>query len=128
MGKKTKEEIKIQNAMEAGIGPYELTRIEKRKKKNKKDKIVEELAARKVDTDKKKVTDYYVKDGKKYKLEEELGAVQRRGVDLSQKDQEKLKLLGVKQSAKGGMIKGYKHGGSVKAGRLAKRGYGAAKK
>ena len=29
---------------------------------------------------------------------------------------------------KGGMIKGYKHGGSVKAGRLAKRGYGAAKK
>ena len=30
--------------------------------------------------------------------------------------------------AKGGMIKGYKHGGSVKTGRLAKRGYGAAKK
>ena len=114
MGKKTKEEIKIQNAMEAGIGPYELTRIEKREKKNKKDKIVKELAARKVDTDKKKVTDYYVKDGKKIVTEEELGAVQRRGIDLSQKDQNKLKLLGVKQSAKGGMIKGYKHGGEVK--------------
>jgi len=114
MGKKTKEEIKIRNAMEAGIGPYELTRIEKRKEKNKKDKIVRELAARKVDTDKKKVTDYYVKDGKKIVTEEELGAVQRRGIDLSQKDQNKLKLLGVKQSAKGGMIKGYKHGGEVK--------------
>ena len=34
----------------------------------------------------------------------------------------------VMEAAKGGMIKGYKHGGSVKAGRLAKRGYGAAKK
>ena len=34
----------------------------------------------------------------------------------------------VMEVAKGGMIKGYKHGGSVKAGRLAKRGYGAAKK
>ena len=34
----------------------------------------------------------------------------------------------IHKRAKGGMIKGYKHGGSVKAGRLAKRGYGAAKK
>tara|TARA_R110000824_G_scaffold263334_1_gene452051 strand:+ start:323 stop:682 length:360 start_codon:yes stop_codon:yes gene_type:complete len=34
----------------------------------------------------------------------------------------------VMEAAKGGMIKGYEHGGSVKAGRLAKRGYGAAKK
>tara|TARA_R110002110_G_scaffold399981_1_gene616096 strand:- start:255 stop:578 length:324 start_codon:yes stop_codon:yes gene_type:complete len=34
----------------------------------------------------------------------------------------------VTKRAEGGMIKGYKHGGSVKAGRLAKRGYGAAKK
>ena len=87
-----------------------------------------ELAARKVDTDEKKVTDYYVKDGKKIVTEEELGAVQRRGIDLSQKDQNKLKLLGVKQAAKGGMINKKKKKKKKVAGRLAKRGYGAAKK
>ena len=38
------------------------------------------------------------------------------------------KVLPTMEAAKGGEVKGYKHGGSVKAGRLAKRGYGAAKK
>jgi len=121
--KKEKVELKVQNMLEAGIGPYELTRLEKREKNGKK-----ELAARKVDTDEKKVTDYYVKDGKKIVTEEELGAVQRRGIDLSQKDQNKLKLLGVKQAAKGGMINKKKKKKKKVAGRLAKRGYGAAKK
>jgi len=66
--------------------------------------VIASLFARKVDTKKKKVTDYYVKNGKKYKLEEELGAVQRRGVDLSQKNQKRLKLLGIKTKSKGGAI------------------------
>ena len=118
---KEKIKIKTKNALEYGIGPYELTRLEKREKNGKK-----ELAARKVDTDEKKVTDYYVKDGKKIVTKEELGAVQRRGVDLSQKDQNKLKLLGVKQAAKGGMINKKKK--KKLAGRLAMRGYGAARK
>ena len=96
---KEKIKIKTKNALEYGIGPYELTRLEKREKNGKK-----ELAARKVDTKKKKVTEYYVKNGKKYKLEEELGAVQRRGVDLSQKNQKRLKLLGIKTKSKGGAI------------------------
>ena len=123
--KKEKIELKVQNMLEAGIGPYELTRLEKREKNGKK-----ELAARKVDTDEKKVTDYYVKDGKKIVTEEELGAVQRRGVDLSQKDQNKLKLLGVKQAAKGGMINKYAKGGSVKKkNKMATtKGWGASRK
>jgi len=115
--KKEKVELKVQNMMEAGIGPYELTRLEKREKNGKK-----ELAARKVDTENKKVTDYYVKNGKKIVTEKELGEVQRRGIDLSQKDQTKLKLLGVKQSAKGGIVKKYKGGLMVKP-KAAKRGY-----
>ena len=119
--KKEKIELKVQNMLEAGICPYELTRLEKREKNGKK-----ELAARKVDTDEKKVTDYYVKDGNKIVTEEEIGAVQRIGVDLSQKDQNKLKLLGVKQAAKGGMINKKKK--KKLAGRLAMRGYGAARK
>jgi len=124
--KKEKVELKVQNMLEAGIGPYELTRLEKREKNGKK-----ELVARKVDTDEKKVTDYYVKDGKKIVTEEELGAVQRRGIDLSQKDQNKLKLLGVKQAAKGGEVKGYMGGGSVhknKSNMITKRGWGASRK
>ena len=106
------ESKKIQNAMEAGIGPYELTRIEKRNENGKK-----EFAARKVDTENKKVTDYYIIDGKKYVSEEELGAVQRKGIDLSQTNQDKLKLLGVKKNKKGGSVtkSKYSKGGGVRS-------------
>ena len=101
-----------------GLGNYEKKRIEKRIKNGKK-----ESAGRIVDPVTKKVYSMYKgPNGKIIKSTEELGAVQRRGIDLSQKDKDKLKLLGVKQSAKGGIVKKYKGGLMVKP-RAAKRGY-----
>ena len=77
---KEKTTIDIENYASNKIGPYELKRIEKRIKNGKK-----EVAGRIVDTENKKVTEMYKSPkGKKYKLIEELGAVQRRGVDLGQ--------------------------------------------
>ena len=110
--KKITTNIDIEHAL-GSIGPYELKRIEKRKKNGKK-----EVAGRIVDTGNKKVTEMYKSPkGKKYKLTEELGAVQRRGVDLGQTKRGKrvkTKLLGVKKKFKGGLM--------VKP-KAAKRGY-----
>ena len=106
--------VDIQHALDR-IGPYELSRIETRKEEGKKGK---EVAGRIVDTGKKKVTEKYKsKKGKIYTLVEEVGAVQRRGVDLGQTKKGKrvkTKLLGVKKKFKGGLM--------VKP-KAAKRGY-----
>tara|TARA_R100000655_G_scaffold13257_2_gene29887 strand:- start:11700 stop:12008 length:309 start_codon:yes stop_codon:yes gene_type:complete len=77
---KEKTAIDIENKMATGIGPYERKRIEKRTKNGKTESV-----GRIVDPAGKKVYSMYKgPKGKKYKLTEELGAVQRRGVDLSQ--------------------------------------------
>ena len=96
MTKKTKTNISIENKMARGIGAYERKRVETRKKNGKK-----ESAGRIVDPAGKKVYSMYKSPkGKKYKLTEELGAVQRRGVKLGQSKKVKTKLLGVKQKRK----------------------------
>ena len=62
-------------------GPYETKRIERRTKKGKT-----EAAMRQVAPGEKKVYEFYISPkGKKYQTIEELGAVERRGVDLKAK-------------------------------------------
>ena len=86
----------VENKMARGIGPYERKRIEKRTKNGKT-----ESAGRIVDPVTKKVYSMYKSPkGKKYKLTEELGAVQRRGVKLGQQKKLTTRLLGVKQKKK----------------------------
>ena len=83
----------VQNKMARGVGPYERKRIEKRTKNGKT-----EVAGRIVDPAGKKVYSMYKSPkGKKYKLTEELGAVQRRGVKLGQQKKLTTRLLGVKR-------------------------------
>jgi hypothetical protein len=94
--KKTKTTVDVQNKMAKGIGAYERKRIEKRTKNGKK-----ESAGRIVDPAGKKVFSMYKgPKGKIIKSVEELGAVQRRGVNLGQSKKAKTKLLGVKQKKK----------------------------
>ncbi len=94
--KKITTNIDIEHAL-GSIGPYELKRIEKRTKNGKK-----EVAGRIVDTGKKKVTEMYRSPkGKKYKLVEELGAVQRRGVNLVPKKGTKKMVVTKKGKLKG---------------------------
>ena len=86
----------VENKMARGIGPYERKRIEKRTKNGKT-----ESAGRIVDPAGKKVFSMYKgPKGKIIKSVEELGAVQRRGVNLGQSKKAKTKLLGVKQKKK----------------------------
>lgn len=98
MTKKTKTttKISVENKMARGIGAYERKRVETRKKNGKK-----ESAGRIVDPAGKKVFSMYKSPtGKTIKSVEELGAVQRRGVNLGQSKKAKTKLLGVKQKKK----------------------------
>ncbi len=86
----------VENKMAKGIGSYGRKRIEKRTKNGKT-----ESAGRIVDPVAKKVYSMYKSPkGKKYKLTEELGAVQRRGVKLGQQKKLTTRLLGVKQKKK----------------------------
>ena len=124
--KKTATSTDIEWSAARGLGNYEKKRIEKRIENGKI-----ESAGRIVDPVTKKVYSMHKgPNGKIIKLTEELGEVQRKGIDLSQKDQNKLKLLGVKQAAKGGMINKYAKGGSVKKkNKMATtKGWGASRK
>ena len=81
---KIRTKIKIKHQ-----GPYEKKRVEVRTKNGKT-----EAAGRVVDIKDKKVYEMYKSPKDKvYKLKEELGAVQRRGVDLSPSKKPKIKLL-----------------------------------
>ena len=94
--KKVTTNLIIEHKAARGIGGYERKRIEKRTKNGKT-----ESAGRIVDPAGKKVYSMYKgPKGKKYKLTEELGAVQRRGVKLGQQKKLTGRLLGVKQKKK----------------------------
>ena len=84
MAEKENTTIKIRQQ-----GPYETKRIERRTKKGKT-----EAAMRQVAPGEKKVYEFYISpEGKKYQTIEELGAVERRGVDLkAKKIKEKIKV------------------------------------
>ena len=74
-------------------GPYEKKRVERRKK---------EAAMRQVDRKGKKVYEFYISPkGKKYETVEELGAVQRRGVNLVPKKGTKKMVVTKKGKFKG---------------------------
>ena len=94
--KKPATKIDVEQSATKGIGGYERKRIEKRIKNGKI-----ETAGRIVDPVSKKVYSMYKgPKGKKYKLTEELGAVQRRGVKLGQQKKLTTRLLGVKRKKK----------------------------
>jgi hypothetical protein len=94
--KKPATKIDVEQSAARGIGGYERKRIEKRIKNGKI-----ETAGRIVDPVSKKVYSMYKgPKGKKYKLTEELGAVQRRGVKLGQQKKLTTRLLGVKRKKK----------------------------